>query len=606
MKNTITIAFLLLSTCLYAQKQGQDGIDSLVNAIPAEKNDTIRVRMLRDIASDYRLINPDEGIKYGRQALDLAIKTKWEKGIALSYSSIASNYQYKSDYPNAFEYDFKALKKFETLGDKRGMANCLRSIGTVYQYEKNYQKALEYDLNALKIFEELGDKRGISSNLSNLGIFYFSQQDYDKAIEYDTKALKISDELGDHNSVAVQMGNIGDAYMHKKDYKNALEYDAKALKAFREQGDKYSTAIALGNTGETYLAIAKDSLTRSASEKAESLKQAISYLNEAIEASRKIDQLDNIIEFSQYLSDAYSLAGKYKDALESYKLYSTMNDSVYSSENNFRIKQTEHQHDLELKDKDLKLARLELAFLVAGIALLLLVIIMVLRNSISQKKTNQLLSKEKKRSDDLLLNILPSEVADELKETGTAAAKYFDNVTVMFTDFVDFTIAGEKMSPQQLVDELHACFMAFDEIIRRHGIEKIKTVGDAYLAVSGLPIQDPKHASKMVSAAAEIIAFMKERKKKLGGSTFEVRIGMHSGSVVAGIVGMIKFAYDIWGDTVNTAARMEETGEAGKINISQTTYDLVKDEFACTYRGEIEAKNKGMLKMYFANIPNML
>ncbi len=606
MKNTITIAFLLLSTCLYAQKQGQDGIDSLVNAIPAEKNDTIRVRMLRDIASDYRLINPDEGIKYGRQALDLAIKTKWEKGIALSYSSIASNYQYKSDYPNAFEYDFKALKKFEALGDKRGMANCLRSIGTVYQYKKNYQKALEYDLNALKIFEELGDKRGISSNLSNLGIFYFSQQDYDKAIEYDTKALKISDELGDHNSVAVQMGNIGDAYMHKKDYKNALEYDAKALKAFREQGDKYSTAIALGNTGETYLAIAKDSLTRSASEKAESLKQAISYLNEAIEASRKIDQLDNIIEFSQYLSDAYSLAGKYKDALESYKLYSTMNDSVYSSENNFRIKQTEHQHDLELKDKDLKLARLELAFLVAGIALLLLVIIMVLRNSISQKKTNQLLSKEKKRSDDLLLNILPSEVADELKETGTAAAKYFDNVTVMFTDFVDFTIAGEKMSPQQLVDELHACFMAFDEIIRRHGIEKIKTVGDAYLAVSGLPIPDAKHASKMVSAAAEIIAFMKERKKKLGASTFEVRIGMHSGSVVAGIVGMIKFAYDIWGDTVNTAARMEETGEAGKINISQTTYDLVKDEFACTYRGEIEAKNKGMLKMYFANIPNML
>ena len=606
MKNTITIAFLLLSTCLYAQKQGQDGIDSLVNAIPAEKNDTIRVRMLRDIASDYRLINPDEGIKYGRQALDLAIKKKWEKGIALSYSSIASNYQYKSDYPNAFEYDFKALKKFEALGDKRGMANCLRSIGTVYQYKKNYQKALEYDLNALKIFEELGDKRGISSNLSNLGIFYFSQQDYDKAIEYDTKALKISDELGDHNSVAVQMGNIGDAYMHKKDYKNALEYDAKALKAFREQGDKYSTAIALGNTGETYLAIAKDSLTRSASEKAESLKQAISYLNEAIEASRKIDQLDNIIEFSQYLSDAYSLAGKYKDALESYKLYSTMNDSVYSSENNFRIKQTEHQHDLELKDKDLKLARLELAFLVAGIALLLLVIIMVLRNSISQKKTNQLLSKEKKRSDDLLLNILPSEVADELKETGTAAAKYFDNVTVMFTDFVDFTIAGEKMSPQQLVDELHACFMAFDEIIRRHGIEKIKTVGDAYLAVSGLPIPDAKHASKMVSAAAEIIAFMKERKKKLGASTFEVRIGMHSGSVVAGIVGMIKFAYDIWGDTVNTAARMEETGEAGKINISQTTYDLVKDEFACTYRGEIEAKNKGMLKMYFANIPNML
>ena len=231
--------------------------------------------------------------------------------------------------------------------------------------------------------------------------------------------------------------------------------------------------------------------------------------------------------------------------------------------------------------------------------MLLLVIIIVLRNSNIQKKTNQLLTKEKKRSDDLLLNILPEEVADELKETGAAAAKYFDNVTVMFTDFVDFTKAGEKMAPQQLVDELHACFVAFDEIIRRHNIEKIKTVGDAYLAVSGLPIADPEHASNMINAALDISAFMKNRKKLLGGNTFEVRIGIHSGNVVAGIVGLIKFAYDIWGDTVNTAARMEEHGEAGKVNISQTTYELVKDSFNCTYRGEITAKNKGKLQMYF-------
>ncbi len=362
----------------------------------------------------------------------------------------------------------------------------------------------------------------------------------------------------------------------------------------------------MGNTGEAYLAIVKDTASKSRSSKAETLRLAISYLNNAIEASRKIKQLDNIIEFSQYLSDAYLLAGDYKNSLISYKQYSTMNDSVYSSTNDFRIKQTEHQHDLELKDRDLKLARLAVAknqnekiFLVAGIALLLLVIIIVLRNSNIQKKTNQLLTKEKKRSDDLLLNILPEEVADELKETGAAAAKYFDNVTVMFTDFVDFTKAGEKMAPQQLVDELHACFVAFDEIIRRHNIEKIKTVGDAYLAVSGLPIADPEHASNMINAALDISAFMKNRKKLLGGNTFEVRIGIHSGNVVAGIVGLIKFAYDIWGDTVNTAARMEEHGEAGKVNISQTTYELVKDSFNCTYRGEITAKNKGKLQMYF-------
>lgn len=237
---------LLISVRLCAQKQGQDEIDSIIKAIPSERTDTTRVRMLQRIASGYRLINPDEGIKYGQQALTLAIQAKWGKGIALAYSAIGNNYQYKSDYPNAFDYDLKALKKFEEIGDKRGMANCIRSIGTVYQYEKNYPKAQEYNLKALTIFEEIGDKEGISSNLSNLGIFYFSQGDYDKAIEYDLRSLKISEEIGSRNGIAIQMCNIGDAYMHKKDYQKALEYDSKALKAFEEQGDKYSTAIAFG------------------------------------------------------------------------------------------------------------------------------------------------------------------------------------------------------------------------------------------------------------------------------------------------------------------------------------------------------------------------
>lgn len=206
---------------------------------------------------------------------------------------------------------------------------------------------------------------------------------------------------------------------------------------------------------------------------------------------------------------------------------------------------------------------------------------------------------EKKKSDELLLNILPEEVARELKETGHTTAHQYDRVTVMFTDFVDFTILSEQMDSQELVEELHNCFKAFDAIMSKHGIEKIKTIGDAYLAVCGLPLPDEHHAEKVVTAAKEICAFMQERRRQLGEKTFEVRIGIHSGEVVAGIVGVKKFAYDIWGDTVNTAARMESKSKPGKINISQTTYDLVKDKYTCTYRGEIEAKNKGMLKMYF-------
>lgn len=212
---------------------------------------------------------------------------------------------------------------------------------------------------------------------------------------------------------------------------------------------------------------------------------------------------------------------------------------------------------------------------------------------------------EKKRSEGLLLNILPYEVALELKQKGESEARQFDDVTVMLTDFVNFTATSETLSPKELVGEINICYSAFDEIITRNGLEKIKTTGDAYLAVSGLPNSDPKHGNKVVTAAIEILQFMNKRKSTLGiyPGLYDLRIGINSGSVVAGIVGVKKFSYDIWGDTVNLAARLEQNCEIGKINISENTYNLVKNEFKCNYRGKIEAKNKGSIDMYFVELP---
>ncbi len=205
--------------------------------------------------------------------------------------------------------------------------------------------------------------------------------------------------------------------------------------------------------------------------------------------------------------------------------------------------------------------------------------------------------KQRQRSDGLLLNILPEEVAEELKAKGSVEAKQFDEVTVLFTDFVNFTGTAAALGPHALVAELNECFSAFDAVMEKYGIEKIKTIGDAYMAACGLPNQNPKHAQVAVQAALEIRDFMAQR--KMNKNTFDIRIGVNSGSVVAGIVGVKKFQYDIWGDTVNTAARMESTGEVGKVNISKATYELVKGEFNCTHRGKIRAKNKGELDMYF-------
>ena len=218
-----------------------------------------------------------------------------------------------------------------------------------------------------------------------------------------------------------------------------------------------------------------------------------------------------------------------------------------------------------------------------------------------QERTKEL-RLEKQKSDDLLLNILPEEVANELKEKGSADAKQFDMVTVMFTDFKGFTKISERLSPSQLVEEIHICFKAFDAIIAKHNIEKIKTIGDAYMCAGGLPVSNETHAVDVVNAAIEIRQFMQEHleKKKLASQeVFEIRIGIHTGPVVAGIVGIRKFAYDIWGDTVNVASRLESSGEAGKINISGSTYEYVKEHFSCTYRGKIDAKNKGQIDMYF-------
>lgn len=215
------------------------------------------------------------------------------------------------------------------------------------------------------------------------------------------------------------------------------------------------------------------------------------------------------------------------------------------------------------------------------------------------EKKNEHLADEKQKSDNLLLNILPEETAEELKETGTATARSYESVTVMFTDFKNFTSISEKLTPAELVAEINECYSRFDEIITRHGIEKIKTIGDAYMCAGGLPVPNKTHTSDVVKAALEIRDFMASRTQLSIGESLGIRVGIHTGPVVAGIVGVKKFAYDIWGDTVNIAARMESSGKAGKVNISGETYELVKDQFRCEYRGEIEAKGKGKVKMYF-------
>ncbi|HSF44537.1 MAG TPA: adenylate/guanylate cyclase domain-containing protein, partial [Chitinophagaceae bacterium] len=219
------------------------------------------------------------------------------------------------------------------------------------------------------------------------------------------------------------------------------------------------------------------------------------------------------------------------------------------------------------------------------------------------QEANKIIEAEKKRSDTLLLNILPEETAQELKQNGKVLAKKFQSVTVMFTDFQGFTQYATYLEPEVLVSTVDFYFSKFDQIIEKYGLEKIKTVGDSYMCAGGLPFPSEDHAFKMIQAAMEIEQFICETQNDPTNDKIRlnIRIGINTGPVVAGIVGTKKFAYDIWGDTVNIASRMESNSLPGKINISENTYQLVKDLVDVEYRGELHVKNRGAMKMYFIN-----
>jgi ligand-binding sensor domain-containing protein/class 3 adenylate cyclase len=212
------------------------------------------------------------------------------------------------------------------------------------------------------------------------------------------------------------------------------------------------------------------------------------------------------------------------------------------------------------------------------------------------------LAEEKNKSEKLLLNILPEKTAEELKNKGSATPRFYDLATVLFTDFKGFTMISETLAPEELVGELNQCFMLFDEIIEKHNIEKIKTIGDAYMCAAGLPHPNRTNPIDVVLAGLEmqqIMRVMKERYEAMGKQYWSCRLGIHTGPLVAGVIGKKKFAYDVWGDTVNTASRMESSGEVGMVNISGNTYEYVKDYFEFEYRGKVSAKNKGNIDMYF-------
>lgn len=509
-----------------------------------------------------------DALNYYARAISLREKSGDEQGQADLFTNSGIIYGMQGNYPLALKNHLNALRIFETGSDAARIASSCSNIGIIYYEQRNFDAALKMYERALAIRQQAGDMKAVSEAMNNIALVYNDQGKFEEALTMHRQALLLREQTGDKSRIAISYSNLADVYKATKEYSTALDYYNQALTLFEDLNDKRGLVPAYFNIGELYFIIGEY-------EKAER------FLNNAITMAEQTGLRDHLREAYEYMAKLQANHGNFEAAYRLHLRYAELDKEISNAETSRQIAQMTMRHEIEQKEREAEMER---------------------EKNIELTKAYESLDAEKKRSETLLLNILPEEVADELKQSGKATAKHYDDVTILFTDFVGFTKVSMLLTPQQLVDELHECFKGFDEIIAKYNIEKIKTVGDAYMAAAGLPTANAEHASDILKASLEIVEFMTRRRKQMGEATFEVRVGVHSGSVVAGIVGVTKFAYDIWGDAVNTAARMEQNSEPGRVNVSQVTFELLSanPQFKFEYRGEIEAKNKGKMKMYFA------
>jgi adenylate cyclase len=428
--------------------------------------------------------------------------------------------------------------------------------------------------------------------------------DHDK---WDTKAF-LDTAIGlsrEHNKPVLEQKaliNMGTFFAIAENYEEAASYFQKALVFAKRRN----------NPGE--MGVLYNNLAGLSSDPEEILL----YIDTAIHYAGLANNYADLQTYVENKAFFYSTIGQYEEGYDF--LWSTMllKDSLLNIQKFEAIAEMQEKYDAEKKASEIKTLKLEKLSteiekikykrnqnILLSSALLFILLAGGLWSRLNFiRKSKAELQKEKDVSEGLLLNILPLEVADELKLKGYTDAKEFDQATILFTDFKGFTSMSEQMSASDLVEELNVCFKAFDGIMENHGLEKIKTIGDAYMAAGGLPVPDSAGPADVVRAGIEMQGFMINRRFKhdeLSIPSFEMRVGIHTGPVIAGVVGIKKFQYDIWGDTVNTASRMESSGAVGKVNISNDTYVHVKEisEFTFENRGKIKAKGKGQLEMWF-------
>ncbi len=617
-------------------------IDSLKTVVQLGKPDTLKVNTLNALSVAI-LQNEDisESLIVSKQAAELADELGYLRGKAYAEKNMGMAYYYQGDYMEVLDHWTKSLEIFEFIEDSQGIANLSNNLGAVYYSQGSNTKAIDYYLRSLSIAEKIQDTLRIASALLNIGgVYGDNPNDYDKALEYFNRIPKYLPALDEPQITTSYLMGEGEIYLLQGNYKEALKYYQDALPLTLNTADNTDNLTKLGivefKMGEKQKAITYlDQAYQNAKENNQQLQMVQTlielgkvYQNDdfakALSAFREAESLANemgikfeLKDIYEGLSLAYANQGDFTNAFKYQTQLIAAKDSLFNIETDDKIRGLQFDFDLEKKEDEIGLLEKEAEitqllakrqkYVIYGTIISLFLVFVIAIGSYKRyryvKKTNKIIEEEKNRSENLLLNILPDETALELKQFGKVKAKKFESVTVMFTDFKGFTSYSQNLSPELLVKTVDYYFSKFDAIMEKYDLEKIKTIGDAYMCAGGLPFPTKDHPYKMVQAAFEIAQVMEETRLKPPKDIvpFDVRIGINTGVIIAGVVGTRKFAYDIWGDTVNVAARMESLSEPGRVNVSQSTYLLIRDRYSCEHRGQIHVKNKGMMDMYFVN-----
>ena len=486
---------------------------------------------------------------------DISTQSGNREHLAIVCDNIATIFNKHGDYVRALEYYSKALELHTNTQGKDGIGRALGHIGAVYFHMNEIEKAESYLFKALEIHESIDYKRGIETWHEVLGDIMLKKEDPNSAIKHFTKAIEVNRELGNKATEAVHIGSLGDVLMFKGDLEEAFKNYEIALSILQEydrKGDFYDVQLSMTRILSNPVYVGYNPV------KAEHLLlQSLDNLRE--HSLKSIER-----EYLSQLSVMYKATGQWEKALSTYEESVSINQELNSNDIRNTIREMEFQKEY---------------------------------NQLEQKRLLEVIRLQEKEQ--LLHDILPSHVADRIIGGEKTIADECEDMTIMFADIVGFTTLSEHMKPSEIIELLNNIYSKLDLLADTYGIEKIKTIGDAYMAISDSREDKVNHKLKMLTFAKKILAICSEIILS-NGKTLEVRIGIHSGPTVTGVIGTKKLSYDVWGDAVNTAARMESYGEPGTIQVSQEFYNSIIHidgmiETTVIAQKEIEIKGKGLM-----------